>query len=355
MSILRAVRIPLIVRAIVVTCAAVLVGTVALTNVASAHGSVVDPAARAYACLERWGHNHLAPEMATEDPMCYQAWQANPNAMWNWNGLYRENLRGNYQAAIPDGTLCSGGNAEGGRYDALDAIGPWIATPVSNNFTLRLFDQASHGADYIRVYVTRQGFDALNQPLRWSDLELRAEIGYTPASQWRQVPSGVEIDIPVSAPGRTGRHIVYTIWLASHMDQAYFLCSDVTFGGGNGQPTPPPSTPSPTPPPSTPTPPPGSGGCTATYTEVSSWNGGFQGEVRVTAGSSPINGWRVTMNFPGGQTIQQYWNANINSSGSGYVAENVSYNGALGAGGSATFGFLGSGSGGAPTLSCAAS
>ena len=252
MSILRAVR------AIVVTCAAVLVGTVALTNVASAHGSVVDPAARAYACLERWGHNHLAPEMATEDPMCYQAWQANPNAMWNWNGLYRENLRGNYQAAIPDGTLCSGGNAEGGRYDALDAIGPWIATPVSNNFTLRLFDQASHGADYIRVYVTRQGFDALNQPLRWSDLELRAEIGYTPASQWRQVPSGVEIDIPVSAPGRTGRHIVYTIWLASHMDQAYFLCSDVTFGGGNGQPTPPPSTPSPTPPPSTPTPPPGS-------------------------------------------------------------------------------------------------
>ncbi len=28
--------------------------------------------------------------MVTEDPMCYQAWQADPNAMWNWNGLYRE-------------------------------------------------------------------------------------------------------------------------------------------------------------------------------------------------------------------------------------------------------------------------
>ena len=316
MSILKAARIPLILRAIVVTCAAVLVATVALTNVASAHGSVVDPASRNYGCLERWGNNHMAPEMQTEDPMCYQAWQANPNAMWNWNGLYRENLRGNYQAAIPDGTLCSGGHAEGGRYDALDAIGPWIATPVSNNFTVRLFDQASHGADYIRVYVTRQGFDALNQPLGWSDLQLVGEIGYTPASQWRQVPSGVEIDIPVSAPGRSGRHIVYTIWLASHMDQAYFLCSDVTFGGGSQPPpsSPPPSSPPPSSPPPSSPPPAGPGGCTATYSQASAWGDGFQGEVQVTAGSSSINGWKVTMTFPGGQSVQQYWNATISQS-----------------------------------------
>ncbi|MGO4423542.1 lytic polysaccharide monooxygenase, partial [Streptomyces sp. MCAF7] len=27
----------------------------------------------------------------------------------------------------------------------------------------------------------------------------------------------------------TGRHVVYTIWQASHMDQTYFLCSDVNF------------------------------------------------------------------------------------------------------------------------------
>lgn len=221
MSILRAVRIPLIVRAIVVTCAAVLVGTVALTNVASAHGSVVDPAARAYACLERWGHNHLAPEMATEDPMCYQAWQANPNAMWNWNGLYRDNVGGNFQAAIPDGQLCSGGNAEGGRYRSMDAVGPWETTDIGNNFTLHLYDQASHGADFFLVYVTRQGFDPTSQPLTWGDLELVHQTGSYAPSQ--------NISFNVSAPGRSGRHIVYTIWQASHMDQSYYICSDVNF------------------------------------------------------------------------------------------------------------------------------
>ncbi|MCO6011142.1 lytic polysaccharide monooxygenase [Actinoallomurus purpureus] len=31
-----------------------------------------------------------------------------------------------------------------------------------------------HGADHILVYVTRQGYNALTQPLRWSDLELVA-------------------------------------------------------------------------------------------------------------------------------------------------------------------------------------
>ena len=48
--------------------------------------------------------------------MCWQAWQANPNAMWNWNGLFREGVAGNHQAAIPDGQLCSAGHTQGGRY-----------------------------------------------------------------------------------------------------------------------------------------------------------------------------------------------------------------------------------------------
>jgi chitin-binding protein len=33
----------------------------------------------------------------------------------------------------------------------------------------------------------------------------------------------------VSIPGRSGRAVIYTIWQASHMDQTYFLCSDVNF------------------------------------------------------------------------------------------------------------------------------
>ena len=98
-------------------------------------------------------------------------------------------------------------------------------------------------------------------------------------------------------------------------------------------------------------------GCTAAYTIIGQWQGGFQGEVRVTAGSAPITGWTVTWSFANGQAISQSWNATITSSGSNVTARNVNYNGSLSAGASTVFGFLASwnGANSAPTLSCAAS
>jgi predicted carbohydrate-binding protein with CBM5 and CBM33 domain len=351
-------------RGFAVAAAAVLLLTTALANSASAHGNVIDPASRNYSCWDRWADDFQNPAMATEDPMCWQAWQANPNAMWNWNGLFREGVAGNHQGAIPDGQLCSAGHTEGGRYNALDTVGTWHATNIANNFRIRLYDQASHGADYIRVYVTRQGFNSTTQALRWSDLELIGQIGNTPASQWTPDPAGgVSIQVGANAAGRTGRHMVYTIWQASHLDQSYYFCSDVIFGGGTPTtaptttpPTQNPTTAPPTSPPTS-TPPTGSRSCSATYTVTGQWTGGFQGEVRVTAGSAAISGWTVTWTYANGQTIAQSWNASVTSSGSSVTARNVSYNGSLGAGGSTTFGFLGSwnGTNGTPTPTCTAS
>ncbi|MEV4173180.1 cellulase family glycosylhydrolase [Nonomuraea sp. NPDC049709] len=117
------------------------------------------------------------------------------------------------------------------------------------------------------------------------------------------------------------------------------------YGGGTGSPSP---TVSPTPP---------TGGCSATYRVTGQWGGGFQGDVRVTAGSSAIRGWTVTWTFANGQTVTNAWNATVSSSGSDVTARNMGYNGSLGAGASTTFGFLGSwnGSNGVPTPSCTAS
>ncbi|WP_433130876.1 lytic polysaccharide monooxygenase [Micromonospora sp. CA-240977] len=340
---------------------------------ASAHGSVVDPPSRNYSCWQRWGGDFQNPRMATEDPMCWQAWQADPAAMWNWNGLFREGVGGNHQAAVPNGQLCSGGRTQSPRYNSLDTIGAWKTTSVSNNFRLRFFDQASHGADYIRVYVTKQGFDALTEPLGWDDLELAGQIGNTPASQWNPDTGGVSIQIPVNASGRTGRHIVYTVWQASHLDQSYYLCSDVTFGGTTPPPTtpppttpppttpppttPPPTTPPPTtPPPTTPPPstPPPAGACTATYQVTGQWSGGFQADVKVTAGGSPTRGWSVSWNYNNGQQVTSSWNATVSTNGSLVTARNVGHNGTLAAGASTTFGFLGSwnGSNPVPLVSC---
>ncbi|MFI6760089.1 cellulase family glycosylhydrolase [Micromonospora sp. NPDC050417] len=120
-------------------------------------------------------------------------------------------------------------------------------------------------------------------------------------------------------------------------------------------PTTPPTTRPPTTPPSTP--PPGTRSCTATYAITGQWQGGFQGDVRVTAGGAAIGGWTVTWTFGNGQTVSQSWSATVTSSGSNVTARNVSWNGSLGAGVSTNFGFIGSwnGSNGVPVPRCTAS
>jgi len=138
----------------------------------------------------------------------------------------------------PDGQLCSAGHTSNGRYNALDTVGDWKAQSIGTNFRVKLYDQASHGADYIWVYATKQGFNPITQPLRWSDLELVGQIGNTPASQWTpESAGGISILVNGNAPGRTGRHMIYTIWQASHLDQSYYLCSDVNFGGSSASPS----------------------------------------------------------------------------------------------------------------------
>jgi endo-1,4-beta-xylanase len=117
--------------------------------------------------------------------------------------------------------------------------------------------------------------------------------------------------------------------------------------GGTTTTTPPPTSTPPT------TPPPGGGGaCTVTY-GVNQWNTGFTANITVKNGSSSaLNGWTLTWSQSGGtQTVTQAWNATVTRSGTTYTATNLSYNGAVAAGGTTSFGFNAnwSGSNPAPT------
>ncbi len=94
------------------------------------------------------------------------------------------------------------------------------------------------------------------------------------------------------------------------------------------------------------------GGCSATYRTVNSWQGGFQGEVTVAAGGSAINSWTVQWSAGNGQTITQVWNGTLSTSGSTVTVRNASYNGAVPASGSVTFGFLANGTPSTPTPTC---
>ncbi|WP_328348029.1 cellulose binding domain-containing protein [Micromonospora sp. NBC_00421] len=124
-------------------------------------------------------------------------------------------------------------------------------------------------------------------------------------------------------------------------------------------PTTPPATPTtppatPTTPPATPTTPPAGGsGCSASVT-VNQWNGGFTASVRVTAGSTGTTGWTVSTTLPGGASVTNTWNATASGSSGTVRFTNVSYNGQLGAGQVAEFGFQGNGSGTGMTPTCTA-
>ncbi|MGK5685278.1 cellulose binding domain-containing protein [Actinoplanes sp. URMC 104] len=139
------------------------------------------------------------------------------------------------------------------------------------------------------------------------------------------------------------------------------LYADRAGGAPTSSPTatPSPTSPTPTTPtPTTPTPttptPTGSPGrsCTATYKLTGSWSGGFQGEVTVTnTGSTPTTAWTVGWTLAAGQSVTQLWGGALTQTGTAVGVRNASWNGALAAGASTTFGFLGSSSGSNPVPS----
>ncbi|MFC7535349.1 lytic polysaccharide monooxygenase [Actinoplanes sp. GCM10030250] len=197
---------------------ATMISTLSWAGPAEAHGTIVSPATRAYQCWQSWGSNHMSPLMQQQDPMCYQAFQSNSDTMWNWMSALRDGLGGQFQARTPDGQLCSNGLA---RNDSLNKPGAWRQTSLGANLSVKLYDHASHGADYFRVYVSKQGFNPATQSLGWGNLDFITQTGrYAPAQN---------ISFTVSTSGYTGHHIVFFIWQASPLDQAYMWCSDVNF------------------------------------------------------------------------------------------------------------------------------
>ena len=158
--------------------------------------------------------------------------------------------------------------------------------------------------------------------------------------------SFVDVTCPVNAAGTQDLYLRFSGGSGSlfNLDWWRFAPNGTTPSPG---PSPEPSSPSPSP--SQPT-----GGCTATYRTTNSWGGGFQAEVTVTAGSAGVRGWRASWTTASGQTISQVWNGTLTTSGSTATVSNTTYNGALGAGASTSFGFLASGQPSTPTVTCTA-
>ncbi|MGN6128003.1 MAG: cellulose binding domain-containing protein [Humibacter sp.] len=111
------------------------------------------------------------------------------------------------------------------------------------------------------------------------------------------------------------------------------------------QPTPTPTvtptvTPTPTP---TSTP---SAGCRVTY-KLDDWGSSFNANVTIAnTGSTPVSGWSLVFDFPGGQTINSAWNGDAAQSGHRVTVTGPSWNAKIASGGSVSFGMNGASTGG---------
>lgn len=185
---------------------------------AAAHGSMGDPVSRVAQCYAEGPEN---PKSAA----CRAAVAAGgTQALYDWNGIRIGDANGQHQTLIPDGRLCSANNDE---FKGLDlARADWPATSVSSgSYTFKYRVTAPHKGTF-KVYLTKSGYDP-SQPLAWADLDLEHPV----ATATDPVASGGFYTFSGTLPQRSGRQLLYAIWQRSDSPEAFYSCSDVSFGG----------------------------------------------------------------------------------------------------------------------------
>lgn len=330
--------------------------TVITPDAAMAHGAAMVPGSRTFLCWKD-GLSQTG-QIIPNNPACTAAVnQGGANPLYNWFGVLRSDAGGRTTGFVPDGQLCSGGNATYSAYNL--ARNDWPLTHLTAGRTMEFrYSNWAHHPGTFYFYVTNSNWSP-TRPLAWSDLESTPFLTVTnPPSRGAVGTNDGHYYFSGTLPNKSGRQIIYSRWVRSDSQENFFGCSDVVFDGGNGEITgigPGQGTQSPGPnPTSTGTGnPPGPGACSATFRSTSTWSGGFQGEVTVTnTGTSAIAGWSVGLSLGSGQSVSNLWNGSLTGTAPNYTVRNANYNGALNGNGSTTFGFVANGGGGAPTLTC---
>jgi chitin-binding protein len=100
--------------------------------------------------------------------------------------------------------------------------------PSGAEFQFRFRQSIPHVGTF-RLYVTSSRYRP-TRPLRWSDLEAKPFLTVTnpPLANDTYLLRG---RLPA---GRTGRHLIYTVWQNADTPDTYYSCSDVVFVHGSG-------------------------------------------------------------------------------------------------------------------------
>ncbi|WP_433200304.1 lytic polysaccharide monooxygenase auxiliary activity family 9 protein [Dactylosporangium sp. CS-047395] len=216
----------------VVASLVAVVAVLALTPApAQAHGAPSNPVSRAYACG--------AGTAQQKGSAACKALVAAGFDSAQWDNIRVAGVNGRDRQVIPDGKLCSGGIAAYRGLDLPRADWPSTTLTAGAAFTLRYAERIPHKGSF-RVYVTKDGYSP-SRALRWSDLETAPFATATdPALQNNAYT--IKGTLP---KGKSGPHLIYTIWQNTSTEDTYYSCSDVLFASASTT-TSPAGAPSPT-------------------------------------------------------------------------------------------------------------
>ncbi|MEE8297945.1 MAG: lytic polysaccharide monooxygenase [Thermodesulfobacteriota bacterium] len=190
---------------------------------AFSHGSMETPVSRIYNCfLEN-------PENPKSDACKAAVEQGGTQALYDWNGVNQGNANDMHREIIPDGKLCSAGKE---LFKGMDlARNDWHTTMIApngiGNFEFVFIATAPHSTKYYRFYVTEDGYNPLNL-LKWTDLE---ESPFCTITDVTLENGRYKMSCPFPQ-GKSGKHIIYSIWQRDDSPEAFYTCMDVEFTGG---------------------------------------------------------------------------------------------------------------------------
>jgi chitin-binding protein len=209
---------------------AVLTGVPAL-----AHGAPTTPLSRSAGCQPggTWA----------KTPACKAVVET--SGKLDWDNLRLANVNGRDRQKVPDGKLCSAGLGGFRGLDLPRADWPTTSFASGSQVTFTYKGTIPHQGTF-RWYLTKSGYDP-TKPLRWADLD---DAPFLTAKD-PKLKSGNYTMTGKLPAGRTGRHLMYTVWQNSGTPDTYYSCADVVLTGPATPAASPSATTSAAPPPST--------------------------------------------------------------------------------------------------------
>ncbi|MFE0022166.1 lytic polysaccharide monooxygenase [Amycolatopsis sp. NPDC059021] len=185
--------------------AAVLALPVVFAGVAWGHGYTTTPVSRAYNCKTGAAKN------------CGQI-QYEPQSV--------EGPKGFPSRGPADGKICSAGLSQFGQLND-QRNGSWPASKLTSgaDYTFKWTLTAAHATTNFRYFVTKDGWNP-NAPLTRAQLEPQPFL--TVPFGGKRPPNAVSHNGKLPS-GKSGRHMILSVWDIADTGNAFYQCADVVF------------------------------------------------------------------------------------------------------------------------------